>query len=69
MTPEWTIEELSQPEVMNIRQAASYLGISSDSLYKYASKGVVPSFRLGSRWKFKRSVLDDWMALQSTRVK
>ena len=52
-------------EVMDIRQAAEYLGISSDSLYRYASEGTVPAFRLGNRWRFKRSLLDAWMVEQS----
>jgi excisionase family DNA binding protein len=53
-------------EVMDIRQAAEYLGISSDSLYKYASEGMIPAFKLGNRWRFKRSLLDNWMELQSS---
>ncbi len=53
-------------EVMDIRQAAEYLGISSDSLYKYASDNVMPAFKLGNRWRFKRSLLDDWMEQQSS---
>jgi excisionase family DNA binding protein len=52
-------------EVMDIRQAAEYLGISSDSLYRYASEGTIPAFRLGNRWRFKRSLLDQWMVEQS----
>jgi len=48
-------------EVMNIRQASQYLGISPDTLYKYASEEIVPAFKLGNRWKFKKSILDDWM--------
>jgi len=53
-------------EVMDIRQAAEYLGISADSLYRYASDGVVPAFKLGNRWRFKRSLLDAWMIEQSS---
>jgi excisionase family DNA binding protein len=52
-------------EVMDIRQAAEYLGISADSLYRYASEGVIPAFKLGNRWRFKRSLLDAWMVEQS----
>ncbi len=52
-------------EVMDIRQAASYLGISADSLYRYASEGVVPAFRLGNRWRFKKNLLDSWMERES----
>jgi excisionase family DNA binding protein len=52
-------------EVMDIRQASNYLGISPDTLYKYASEGFVPAFKLGNRWRFKRSRLDEWMDRQS----
>ena len=52
-------------EVMDIRQASDYLGISPDTLYKYASEGFVPAFKLGNSWRFKRSRLDEWMDRQS----
>jgi excisionase family DNA binding protein len=52
-------------EVMDIRQASEYLGISGDTLYRYASEGFVPAFKLGNRWRFKRSLLDAWMVKMS----
>lgn len=48
-------------EVLDIRQASDYLGISGDTLYRYASEGFVPAFKLGNRWRFKKSLLDAWM--------
>lgn len=53
------------PEVMNIRQASQYLGVSPDTLYKYVSEERIPAFKLGNRWKFKRSILDSWMERKS----
>jgi excisionase family DNA binding protein len=53
-------------EVMDIRQASDYLGISPDSLYKYASDGFIPAFKLGNRWRFKKSRIDEWMDQQSS---
>ena len=52
-------------EVMDIRQASEYLGISADSLYRYASTGFIPAFRLGNRWRFRKSRLDEWMDRRS----
>ena len=52
-------------EVMDIRQASDYLGISPDTLYKYASESFIPAFKLGNRWRFKKSRLDEWMDHQS----
>jgi excisionase family DNA binding protein len=55
-------------EVMDIRQAADYLGISGDTLYRYASEGIIPAFKLGNRWRFKRSLLDAWMVKMSSNT-
>ena len=54
------------PEVMDIREAARYLGISRETLYKYVSGDKLPAFKLGNRWRFKKTVLDRWMENQST---
>jgi excisionase family DNA binding protein len=53
------------PEVMNVRQAAHYMGISTDTLYRYLAEETIPGFKLGKRWKFKKTVLDRWMEQQS----
>ena len=52
-------------EVMNIRQASQYLGVSPDTLYKYVSEEKIPAFKLGNRWKFKKTILDLWMERKS----
>jgi excisionase family DNA binding protein len=52
-------------EVMNIRQAAQYLGVSPDTLYKYVNEQKIPAFKLGNRWRFKKSKIDQWMEEQS----
>jgi excisionase family DNA binding protein len=55
------------PEVMNIRQASQYLGVSADTLYKYVYEERIPAFKLGNRWKFKKTILDAWMERKSTQ--
>jgi len=54
-------------EVMNIRQASQYLGVSPDTLYKYVYEEKIPAFKLGNRWKFKKTILDSWMERKSTQ--
>jgi excisionase family DNA binding protein len=55
------LAQVATREVMDIRQASEYLGISGDTLYRYASEGFIPAFKLGNRWRFKKSLLDAWM--------
>jgi len=56
-------------EVMDARQAAEYLGISLDSVRRYAVEGTIPAFRLGNRYRFKRSRLDEWMDAEAAEIK
>jgi excisionase family DNA binding protein len=55
-------------EVMNIRQASQYLGVSPDTLYKYVNEQKIPAFKLGNRWRFKKSRLDQWMEEKSSAI-
>lgn len=59
---------MDTPEVMDIRQASAYLGVSRNALYKYASEERIPAFKLGNRWKFKKTVLDHWMESESRKA-
>jgi excisionase family DNA binding protein len=57
-------------EVMTLREASEYLGISPDTLYKYLNENRIPgvAFKLGNRWRFKKDLLDRWMEKKSERV-
>jgi excisionase family DNA binding protein len=55
-------------EVMNVRQASDYLGVSPDTLYKYVGEEKIPAFKLGNRWRFKKSRLDQWMEEKSSQM-
>jgi len=52
---------------MDIREASEYLGVSRETLYKYVSEEKIPAFKLGNRWKFKKTLLDRWMETQSAQ--
>ena len=53
---------------MNIGQASQYLGVSQDTLYKYVGEQKIPAFKLGNRWRFKKSRLDQWMEEKSSQM-
>jgi len=52
---------------MDIREASEYLGVSRETLYKYVFDERIPAFKLGNRWKFKKTLLDRWMEIESTQ--
>lgn len=58
------LNERNVPEIMDIRQCAEYLGVSAETLYRYASNGVIAGFKLGNRWRFSKRRVDEWIDAQ-----
>jgi len=60
-SPSATAGQAVLPEVMDIKQLASYLGVSYSWLYKnYESEGI-PHFSLGTNLRFRRDEVDQWI--------
>ena len=43
-------------------EAASLLGIHKKTLQRMARNGIVPGFQIGDLWRFRASVLNEWLA-------
>ena len=53
---------------MNICQASHDLGVRPDTPYKYVCEQKIPACKIGNRWRFKKSRLDQWMEEKSTQM-
>lgn len=50
-------------KLLTIKEAAEFLGLSVDTLYRLAQRGEVPCFKRGvqtSPWRFPRGALFNW---------
>ena len=47
--------------LLSLREAAVLLGVYWKTLEGMARKSAVPAFRIGGRWRFRASVLDEWL--------
>jgi len=52
-------------DIMNIHDMARYLRLSEAQTYKLARTGCIPAFRLGKAWRFRRSMVDEWIRKES----
>lgn len=43
---------------MTIEQAAAFLQLSRETLYKYAQSGRIPATKVGRHWRFKQETLE-----------
>jgi len=39
-----------------------YLGLHLITIYRLIKKGELPSFKIGGQWRFKKDLLDAWIA-------
>lgn len=59
------MEKRAREEVLTAEEAAGYLRMALSTLYRYMREGKIPCFKVGNRWRFKRSVLEHWMERMS----
>ncbi len=58
------------PEIMTIDQAAEYLQLHKQVVYRHVRQGTIPASRIGATIRFKKSVIDAWLedsALENLR--
>ena len=52
--------------VFTVRELAGYLRMKPLTIYKHASTGKLPGFKVGSHWRFKRTTIDRWISSQES---
>lgn len=49
---------------MGIKDAAAYLEVHESTIYRLVGNGQIPAFKLGGQWRFKKDVIDQWLAAE-----
>ena len=53
--------QTNKPSLMTIDELAKYLRMKKVTIYKHAQEGKVPGFKVGSKWRFKKTTIDKWI--------
>ena len=51
----------TKPSLMTIDEVAKYLRMKKVTIYKHAQEGKIPGFKVGSKWRFKKTTIDKWI--------
>lgn len=46
---------------LSVEEIGKYLGVSSDTVYRWIEKYGIPAYRMGRFWKFKKDEVDGWI--------
>jgi len=55
-------------EILTLDEVAVYLKAGKRTVYRLASNGRIPAFKLGGTWRFRKSDLDQWIADQTGKA-
>ncbi len=50
-----------EEDILTIEEVAKYLRVSERTVYDWAQKGEIPSGKIGTVWRFKKSEIEKWV--------
>ncbi len=48
-------------EILTLEEVADYLRLTPQTIYKWAQERKIPAVKLGKEWRFRKSILDQWI--------
>jgi excisionase family DNA binding protein len=51
-------------DFLTTKEVAEYLRVNQYTVYRLVAQKKLPAFKVGSQWRFKRTVLDHWLKRQ-----
>ena len=46
---------------MTLEEVAAYLKLKPQTIYTWAQEKKIPAAKLGKEWRFKKSIIDEWI--------
>lgn len=53
-----------EPTFMTVDEVAAYLRLPTSTVYRFAQTKVLPGFKVGKHWRFKKRSIDEWIDRQ-----
>ena len=49
---------------LTVKEVARYLRVNQYTVYRLVTQKKLPAYKVGSQWRFKRSILEQWLESQ-----
>ena len=56
---------MADDDILTVKEISNLLRLHPATVYKLVKQGKIPSFRIGSEWRFRKDVIMRWMAQRS----
>jgi excisionase family DNA binding protein len=55
---------MGEEELITIKEVSDYLKVAEKTIYRMASEGKIPAFKVGGSWRFRRHEVQEWLENQ-----
>jgi excisionase family DNA binding protein len=55
-------------DILTVKEISDLLRLHPATVYRLVKQGKIPSFRIGSEWRFRKDVIMRWMAQRTTEA-
>jgi len=55
-------------QILTVRQVADYLKVNERTVYRMATAGKLPAFKVGASWRFKQVEIELWIKQQHNQA-
>lgn len=52
-------------QIMTVKEVAEFLKVNERTIYRMATSGKIPAFKVGASWRFRSSEITDWIEAES----
>ena len=52
-------------QLLTLEQVAEYLNVDKFTVYRLLNDRDLPAFKVGNQWRFKRKLIENWLAKNS----
>ena len=64
MTTERSIDVMAEFGILGAHEVAELLKLRHSTVLDLSRRGVLPAFKIGKHWRYRRSDLEEWMERQ-----
>ena len=59
------MNDIMPDQLLTLEQVAEYLNVDKFTVYRLLSDKDLPAFKVGNQWRFKRRLIENWLAKNS----
>jgi excisionase family DNA binding protein len=59
------MNDIMPDQLLTLEQVAEYLNVDKFTVYRLLSEKDLPAFKVGNQWRFKRRLIENWLAKNS----